>query len=70
VEAFQLLDRAAKRVSTSIVVASIVLGSSIMFLSGKGPQYLDIPILSIIGFSAAAALGLWSILAGYFEKRQ
>jgi ubiquinone biosynthesis protein len=69
-EAFQLLDRGAKRVSTSIVIASIVLGSSIIFLSGRGPQYLDVPFFSIVGFCVAAGLGLWSLIAAYFEKKR
>ena len=61
-EAFQELDRASKRVSTSIIIASIVLGSSVIILSSSEPRFKGIPVLGIAGYGIAAALALWLII--------
>jgi ubiquinone biosynthesis protein len=68
-EAFHELDRASKRISTSIIIASVVLGSSIMILSGNEPSYRGIPILGLIGLSIAGVLAIWLIVSSLLKER-
>lgn len=67
-EAFQELDRASRRVSMSILIGSIVLGSSVIVHSATGPRFMDIPVLALAGFAVGSALALWLILS-YVLKR-
>lgn len=52
------LDRIANRVAFAIVLASLIVGSSLIVLSGIPPRWHDIPILGLIGFTIASAMGL------------
>lgn len=67
-EAFQELDRASRRVSMSILIGSIVLGSAVIVLSGRGPRYMDIPVLALAGFVVGSALALWLILSNVLKR--
>ncbi len=61
------LDRLASRVSVSIIVASLVIGSSILILAKVGMEYYHMSYFGLIGFSIAGILGLyvvWSIFRG------
>ena len=69
-EAFEELDRAAKRVSTSIILASLVLGSSIVVLSGIEPRFMGIPVLGLVGLGIAALLGFWLIISTVIKGKQ
>ncbi len=55
---------ASNRLAFALIVASIVIGSSILISTHVGPHLDGIPILGIIGFIAAAALGIaWAVIA-------
>lgn len=69
-EAFEELDRAAKRVSLSIVLASVVLGSSVVILSGSEPRFKGVPILGIGGLCIAAVLAIWVIISTVVKRKQ
>ncbi len=62
-EAFQELDKASKRISMSIVIASIVLASSIIVMASSEPRFMGVPVLGLIGFALSAALGLWLLVS-------
>ncbi len=57
------LDRASNRLAFSIVVASLVIGSSLILHAGAGPLLFGLPILGIVGYVFAAVLGLWLVWA-------
>jgi ubiquinone biosynthesis protein len=52
------IDRSANRLSFAIIVASIVVGSALVFVAGAGPHVYDYPVLGIVGFVVAGILGL------------
>jgi ubiquinone biosynthesis protein len=61
------LDRVFSRMAVSIIVASLVIGSSILVLAKVGREYYHMSFFGIIGFSLAGVLGLYiiySILRG------
>jgi ubiquinone biosynthesis protein len=68
-EAFRNLDLASKRISTSIVIASLVMGSSIIMAADAKPMFRGIPVLGIAGFAAAAVLGLWIVYTTVFKGK-
>ena len=53
------LDRAASRLSLSLVVAALIIGSSIVMTVGGGPTLLGLPAFGLLGFLGAVAGGLW-----------
>jgi len=67
-EQVQVLDSAAKRLSVSIVIASLVLGSSTMAQAQLEPRFFGVPVIALGGFAIAGALGLWLVLSAYFTK--
>jgi len=52
------MDRSSNRLSFSIVIAAIVIGSSIMVHAAVGPQAFGYPLLGLAGFVTAAVLGI------------
>jgi ubiquinone biosynthesis protein len=52
------MDRSSNRLSFAIVIAAIVVGSSIVVHAGVGPTLLGYPALGLAGFLAAAFLGI------------
>jgi ubiquinone biosynthesis protein len=63
-ESFTLeLERASNRLSFSVIVAALIVGSSLMLLAKVGPTYGTVPVLGIIGYCTAAVMGLWLLLA-------
>lgn len=57
------LDKASNRLSFSLVIASIIIGSSLIVRLDKGPLLFGFPIIGILGFLIAGLLGLWLVIA-------
>ncbi len=57
------LDRSSNRLSFSMLVGSIIIGSSLVILTDKGPQLFGFPVLGLLGYSIAGVLGLWLAIA-------
>lgn len=53
------MDRSSNRVTFGIIVAALVVGSSLVIASEAAPKVLGYPALGIIGFIIASLLGLW-----------
>jgi len=57
------LDRSSNRISFSLIIAALIVGSSLIMQSDKGPQLFGFPTLGLLGYSFAAVLGLWLAIA-------
>ena len=53
------LLHASNRLAFALIIASIVIGSAIILAAHAGPHVGDVPVLGIIGFVVAGALGAW-----------
>jgi ubiquinone biosynthesis protein len=53
------LDRISNRLAFAIVLASLVVGSSLIVLSNIPPKWHDIPVIGLIGFLVAFLMGFW-----------
>ena len=52
-------DQITNRLTYSIVLASLIIGSALITSSKIPPLWREIPIIGILGFSSAAVLGIW-----------
>ena len=57
------IDRASNRLSFSMIISALIVGSSFIILSDKGPFVFDYPVLGIFGYLIAAILGLWLVIS-------
>jgi len=56
-------EQISNRIAFAIVLASIVIGSSLIVLSKIPPLWYDVPIIGIAGFLGAAFLGFWLLIS-------
>ena len=56
-------DRSMNRLSSSLILAALIIGSSIIMQTDKGIQFLGFPVLAFIGYVVAGLLGLWLVYA-------
>jgi len=67
------LDRAASRLTVGLVVAALIIGSSIVMTVQGGPELWGLPAFGLLGFTGACAGALWllrSIARGGQESRR
>ena len=57
------LDKASNRISFSMVIAALIIGSSLTMQIDKGPMLFGFPILGLLGYSVAAFLGFGLAIA-------
>ena len=57
------IDRSFNRLTYGVVVAAIIVGSSIIMQTKLPPSIYGVPILGVLGFLAAAILGFGLLLA-------
>ena len=57
------IDRAANRLAIALVIASLVVGSSIVMTVKGGPTLFGLPAFGFLGFFGAGAGGLWLMRA-------
>lgn len=57
------LDRAANRLTIGIVIAALIIGSSIVMTVPGGPNLFGLPLFGLIGFLGAAVGGVWLLLS-------
>ncbi len=55
-------DRTSNRIAFAIVLAALIIGSSLMVLSGVPPKWFDIPIIGLVGFLVAGLMGFWLLI--------
>ena len=63
------LDGAANRLVIGIVVASLIVGSSIVMTVPGGPRLFGLPALGLLGFTSAATGAVWLMLSIWKSSR-
>ena len=63
------LDRAATRLSMAIVIAALIIGSSIVMTVSGGPTLFGLPAFGFLGFVGAAGGAIWLVRSIRSEKR-
>jgi ubiquinone biosynthesis protein len=57
------LDRTGTRLSFAIVLAALIIGSSLMVLSDIPPKWFDIPLIGLAGYILAGVMGFWLLIS-------
>lgn len=57
------VSHSANRLAGSLVIAALIVGSSITMTVDGGPLLLGLPLLGLIGFLGATVAGLWLLLS-------
>src|SRR3989304_930314 len=52
------MDKSSNRISFSLVISALIIGSSLIIMANKGPLVYGFPVLGILGFVFAGILGL------------
>ncbi len=56
-------DQISNRISFSIIIAALIVGSALIVISKTPPLIYGISLIGIIGFVAAAVMGFWLLVA-------
>ena len=64
------LDLISGRISSAIVLASLIIGSSIIVLSKTPPKWHEMPIIGLAGLLGAAVMGSWLLTSSLRSGRR
>ncbi len=56
-------DQISNRLSFSIIIAALIIGSALIVISNMPPMFYGISMIGLIGFLTAAVLGIWLLIA-------
>lgn len=56
-------DRSINRLSTSMILAAMIIGSSIIMQTDKGLKLMGFPLFALLGYTVAGLVGLWLVYA-------
>lgn len=56
------IDSSSNRLSFAIIIAALIIGSSLVMFLGKGNLPLSYPVIGISGFAIASVLGVWLLI--------
>ncbi len=57
------MDRSSNRLSFSLIIAALVIGSSLIMRLDTGPTLIGLPVFGLAGYVIAGILGLWLVIA-------
>lgn len=55
------MENSSNRMAFSIIIASLIIGSSMIITTGVGPLLFGFPAIGVIGYLISAILGLWLV---------
>ena len=56
-------DQMSNRIAFALIIAALLVGSALIVISKTPPLFFGISLLGLIGFLAAAVLGVWLLIA-------
>ena len=56
------LENSSNRLTAGIIVASLIMGSSMIITTGVGPFIFGFPVLGVIGYFISTVIGLWLLI--------
>ena len=61
------ISEIANQLSLAIIIAALLVGSSLVMLIDVGPRFYEMPVLGFIGFTISLALGVFTVLRYFIE---
>ena len=62
-------DQLVNRLVFAIIVGALIMGSSLVVLSGIPPKINGIPLIGIVGFITAGLFGFWLLISMIWKKK-
>ncbi len=56
-------ERISNRISFSIVLSSLIVGSALIMRADIPPNVYGVPIIGALGFAAAGVMGFWLLIS-------
>lgn len=56
------INDASNKITIGVIIAALIIGSSIIVNTGRGPLLWDFPVLGILGYLLSALLGVWIVI--------
>jgi len=56
-------DQISNRIAFAIIIGALIIGSAMIVISNTPPLFYGISLIGIIGFLAAAVMGVWLLIA-------
>jgi ubiquinone biosynthesis protein len=63
------VDRSGSRIAVGLIIAALVIGSSMIIQSQQQPFWLGVPVLGWIGYALAAMLSFWLVISIFRSGR-
>ena len=57
------LERASNRLSFALVLAALLIASSLVIHAGIPPKWHDVPVLGLIGYVFSGFMGFWLLIS-------
>lgn len=57
----QAIESSANRVAVALIVAALIVGSSMIITTGAEPKIFGLPAMGLIGYLISAVIGLWLV---------
>jgi len=57
------IDRSSNRLSFSLIIAALIVASSMIITAGVGPSLFGVSVLGLAGYLFAGLLGIWLVVA-------
>ncbi|MFW6390025.1 MAG: AarF/ABC1/UbiB kinase family protein, partial [Halanaerobiales bacterium] len=57
------IDIVSNRLSISMIISALIIGSSMILQTELEPQIYNIPLLVFAGYSIAGLMGLWLVIS-------
>ncbi len=57
------MDRSSNRIAFSLIIASIIIGSSLIITTNLGPHLFGFSMLGLVGYTIAGFLGVWLLIS-------
>ncbi len=61
--------RTGNKISVSLIISALIIGTSLVFFSDKGPHIFGYPLLGVLGFISASLLGFYLLFKVIFTRR-
>jgi ubiquinone biosynthesis protein len=56
-------DQVSNRLSFAVVLAALIIGSSLMVLADIPPRLAGMPVIGLLGFLMAGMMGFWLLIS-------
>ena len=61
------ISEITNQISLAIIIAALVIGSSLVMLIDVGPRLFEMPVLGFVGFTISLALGIFTVLRYFMD---